>query len=147
MTTNAGAREMNAKSMGFDSGKATVNAGVRGKDAIERTFAPEFRNRLDAWIGFESLPKPIILQVVDKLVKELVNQLVEKKVMLQLTDEAREWLADHGFDPQFGARPMARLIQNELKKGLADEILFGRLKNGGKVRATVENDKLKLDVV
>jgi ATP-dependent Clp protease ATP-binding subunit ClpA len=85
--------------------------------------------------------------VVDKLVKELVGQLVEKKVMLQLTDPAREWLADHGFDPQFGARPMARLIQNELKKPLADEILFGRLKNGGKVRAIVKDEKLSLEVV
>jgi ATP-dependent Clp protease ATP-binding subunit ClpA len=147
MTTNAGAREMSSRGMGFDAGKQTVKTAVRGKDAIERTFAPEFRNRLDAWISFESLPKPIILQVVDKLVKELVVQLVEKQVMLQLGDDAREWLADHGFDPQFGARPMARLIQNELKKPLADEILFGRLKSGGKVRASVENDKLKLDVV
>jgi len=147
MTTNAGAREMSSRGMGFDAGKQTVKTAVRGKDVIERTFAPEFRNRLDAWIGFESLPKSIILLVVDKLVKELVGQLVEKKVMLQLTDPAREWLADHGFDPQFGARPMARLIQNELKKPLADEILFGRLKSGGKVRATVEEDKLKLDVV
>jgi ATP-dependent Clp protease ATP-binding subunit ClpA len=148
MTTNAGARELSAKSMGFDAGKpVSMKAGERGKQAIERTFAPEFRNRLDAWISFESLPREIILKVVDKLVAELVGQLAEKKVKLVLTQPARDWLADHGFDPQFGARPMARLIQNELKKPLADEILFGRLKAaGGTVTAGVKADKLDLKI-
>ncbi len=148
MTTNAGARELSAKAMGFDSGQPQTNkSGERGKAAIERAFAPEFRNRLDGWISFESLPREIILQVVDKLVVELVTQLAEKKVKLTLSDPAREWLADHGFDPQFGARPMARLIQNELKKQLAEEILFGRLKEaGGSVIATVKDGKLDLQV-
>jgi ATP-dependent Clp protease ATP-binding subunit ClpA len=116
----------------------------RTKEAIERTFAPEFRNRLDGWISFDSLPPEIIKKVVDKLVVELVVQLTEKKVTLDLSPEARDWLAEKGFDEKFGARPMARLIQNELKKPLADEILFGQLKKGGKVRVGVADGKLLL---
>ncbi|MFI5288737.1 MAG: AAA family ATPase, partial [Polyangia bacterium] len=146
MTTNAGARELSARTMGFDSGRA-VKTAERGKEAIERTFAPEFRNRLDAWISFESLPREVILKVVDKLVAELEVQLVEKKVTLTVTPAAREWLADHGFDAQFGARPMARLIQNELKKPLADEILFGRLKSGGTATADAAAGKITLQIL
>jgi ATP-dependent Clp protease ATP-binding subunit ClpA len=150
MTTNAGAREMSARKPGFDfsnavGGKAATpwnNDG--GKQAIERAFAPEFRNRLDAWISFDSLPPEVIKKVVDKLVGELQAQLVEKKVTLELSPEARDWLAEHGFDAQFGARPMARLIQTELKKSLADELLFGKLKGGGKVRVEVEDGKIAL---
>src|SRR5262249_3838855 len=101
-----------------------------------------FRNRLDGWISFDSLPPEAIRKVVDKLVAELVAQLNEKKVTMELSPEARDWFAEKGFDDKFGARPMARLIQQELKKPLADEILFGRLKGGGKARVFVEADKL-----
>jgi ATP-dependent Clp protease ATP-binding subunit ClpA len=145
MTTNAGAREMSSKALGFMAGPPSTSE--RGKAAIERTFAPEFRNRLDAWISFDSLPPEVIRRVVDKLTAELIGQLVEKKVKLELTVAARDWLAEHGFDEKFGARPMARLIQNELKKPLADEILFGRLKKGGGVKVVVEEGKLALQIV
>jgi ATP-dependent Clp protease ATP-binding subunit ClpA len=147
MTTNAGAREMSARKPGFDFSNAVGGKAKpqdRGNQAIERAFAPEFRNRLDAWISFDSLPPEVIKKVVDKLVGELQAQLVEKKVTLELTAAARDWLAEHGFDAQFGARPMARLIQTELKKSLADELLFGKLKGGGKVVVDVEDGKIAL---
>jgi ATP-dependent Clp protease ATP-binding subunit ClpA len=147
MTTNAGAREMSARKPGFDFSNAVGGKAApqdRGNQAIERAFAPEFRNRLDAWISFDSLPPEVIKKVVDKLVGELQAQLVDKKVTMELSPEARDWLAEHGFDAQFGARPMARLIQTELKKPLADELLFGALKAGGKVRVEVAEGKLTL---
>jgi ATP-dependent Clp protease ATP-binding subunit ClpA len=147
MTTNAGAREMSARKPGFDFSAAIGGKQKpqdRGNQAIERTFAPEFRNRLDAWISFDSLPSEVIKKVVDKLVGELQAMLMEKKVALELAPEARDWLAEHGFDAQFGARPMARLIQTELKKPLADELLFGTLKGGGKVRVEVAEGKIAL---
>ncbi len=147
MTTNAGARELSSKQMGFDAGaSASTRLAERGKEAIERTFAPEFRNRLDGWISFESLPREIILKIVDKFVRELEVQLLDKKVTLTLTNEARVWMAERGFDPKFGARPMARLIQNELKKQLADEILFGKLKGGGVAHVAVKDGKLAVDI-
>ena len=129
MTTNAGAREMSGAPLGFG---ATTNVG-KGKEAIEKTFSPEFRNRLDATISFNPLSPEVILCVVDKFIKELNLQLQEKKVSLSITPGAREWLAERGYEPVFGARPMARLIQNEIKRALADEILFGKLQSGGKV--------------
>ncbi len=144
MTTNAGARDLTSKSLGFSSAGRQASSMERTKEAIERTFAPEFRNRLDAWISFDSLPSEVIQKVVDKLVAELVAQLVEKKVTLELSPEARLWLAEKGFDDKFGARPMARLIQNELKKPLAEEILFGKLKGGGHARVSVSDGKLLL---
>ena len=147
MTTNAGAREMSARKPGFDFSAAVggkPKSQDRGNQAIERAFAPEFRNRLDAWIAFDSLPSEVIKKVVDKLVGELQAQLRDKKVTMELSPEARDWLAEHGFDAQFGARPMARLIQTELKKPLADELLFGGLKGGGKVRVEVEDGKIVL---
>jgi ATP-dependent Clp protease ATP-binding subunit ClpA len=147
MTTNAGAREMSARKPGFDFSSAVGGKAKpqdRGQQAIERAFAPEFRNRLDAWIAFDSLPAEVIKKVVDKLVGELQAQLAEKKVTMELSPEARDWLAEHGFDAQFGARPMARLIQTELKKPLADELLFGKLKGGGKVCVEVEDGKIAL---
>jgi ATP-dependent Clp protease ATP-binding subunit ClpA len=148
MTTNAGAREISSRKPGFDfalPGKPT--AVENGKGAIERTFAPEFRNRLDGWIAFDSLPPEVIKKVVDKVVGELQAQLVEKKVTLELSEPARDWLAEHGFDAHFGARPMARLVQSELKKQLAEELLFGKLKAGGKVRVDVVDGKLALTYV
>jgi ATP-dependent Clp protease ATP-binding subunit ClpA len=138
MTTNAGAREMSGAPLGFG---ARSNAG-KGKEAIEKMFSPEFRNRLDAMIVFNSLSMEIIERVVDKFIIELDHQLNEKKVFLQLTLKARRWLAERGYDPSFGARPMARLIQNEIKRVLADEILFGRLQNGGKVEVDENEGKL-----
>ncbi|HEY6364569.1 MAG TPA: ATP-dependent Clp protease ATP-binding subunit ClpA [Candidatus Binatia bacterium] len=138
MTTNAGAREMSGAPLGFG---AQSNAG-KGKEAIEKMFSPEFRNRLDAMITFNSLSMEIIERVVDKFIIELDHQLNEKKVFLQLTIKARRWLAERGYDPSFGARPMARLIQNEIKRVLADEILFGRLQNGGKVEVDENEGKL-----
>ncbi len=138
MTTNAGAREMSGAPLGFG---ARSNAG-KGKEAIEKMFSPEFRNRLDAMIVFNSLSMEIIERVVDKFIIELDQQLNEKKVFLQLTPNARRWLAERGYDPAFGARPMARLIQNEIKRVLADEILFGKLQNGGKVEVDEQEGKL-----
>ncbi|HEY2990758.1 MAG TPA: ATP-dependent Clp protease ATP-binding subunit ClpA [Candidatus Binatia bacterium] len=138
MTTNAGAREMSGSPMGFG---AVTNVG-KGKEAIEKTFSPEFRNRLDAIIAFNALSPEVILCVVDKFINELNLQLQEKKVSLSLTPRAREWLAQRGYDPIFGARPMARLIQNEVKRPLADEILFGKLQSGGKVEVDEKDGSL-----
>ena len=140
MTTNAGAQEMSAGTMGFAS--AGQSALSLSKAAIERVFAPEFRNRLDAWIGFEQLAPEVILKIVDKFVGELRDQLVEKRVTLELTPAARAWLAEHGFDRRYGARPMGRLIQNEVKKPLAEMILFGGLKEGGTALVDVEGGTL-----
>jgi ATP-dependent Clp protease ATP-binding subunit ClpA len=138
MTTTAGAQEMAAAAIGF-GGRS--NADKAGK-AIERLFTPEFRNRLDAIIHFGSLPMPVIERVVDKFMVELDVQLNEKRVFVSMTPEARRYLAEKGYDPTFGARPMARLIQTEIKRVLADEILFGRLKDGGRVEIDVEDGAL-----
>ncbi|HSP35583.1 MAG TPA: AAA family ATPase, partial [Thermoanaerobaculia bacterium] len=140
MTTNAGAREMSDSSMGFTQTAATG----RGRGVIERTFAPEFRNRLDAWIAFEQLSFAIIEQVVDKFVGELRAQLQPKNVTLELREGGRAWLAQHGYDRAFGARPMARLIQQKIKEPLVDAILFGKLAEGGSVAVDAENGELTL---
>jgi ATP-dependent Clp protease ATP-binding subunit ClpA len=129
MTTNAGAQEMAAAAIGF-GGRSNADKG--GK-AIERLFSPEFRNRLDAIIAFAALTVPVIERVVDKFILELDAQLNEKKVFIHLMPAARRYLAEKGYDPTFGARPMARLIQTEIKRVLADEVLFGRLRDGGRV--------------
>ncbi|BDG04463.1 ATP-dependent Clp protease ATP-binding subunit ClpA [Anaeromyxobacter oryzae] len=145
MTTNAGAQDLSARRVGF--GQDMSDPG-NARNAIERTFSPEFRNRLDAWVAFDSLPTEVILKVVDKMVKELEGQLAEKKVKIELAPEGRQWLAEHGFDRKMGARPMARLIQNEVKKPLAEKILFGELHSGGTVRLEVDpgGEKLRLVV-
>ena len=129
MTTNAGAREMAARAIGF-GGRAGAE---RSKEALEKLFSPEFRNRLDATVTFDPLGMDIIERVVDKFVIELDLQLNRRKVYLNLTHAARRYLAEKGYDQTFGARPMARLIHKEIKEALADELLFGRLQNGGKV--------------
>jgi ATP-dependent Clp protease ATP-binding subunit ClpA len=144
MTTNAGAHELSARRVGFGT---DLSDPGNARNAIERTFSPEFRNRLDAWVAFDSLPSAVILKVVDKMVKELEGQLAEKKVHIELTAEGRGWLAERGFDRKMGARPMARLLQNELKKPLAEKILFGELRDGGTVRVEVEDDGKKLKLV
>ena len=146
MTTNAGARELSGKRMGFKQFEqgGIGGTGSKAQGAIERTFTPEFRNRLDAWIAFEQLSFENIERVVDKFVGELKAQLKNKNVELELTEQGRAWLANKGFDKQFGARPMARLIQAQIKEKLANEVLFGSLQNGGKVVVSEENGELKL---
>ncbi|MBL8921089.1 MAG: ATP-dependent Clp protease ATP-binding subunit ClpA, partial [Myxococcaceae bacterium] len=139
MTTNAGAREMKTKSVGFGERPAVDPA--RAKDALERAFSPEFRNRLDAVVPFGGLTKEIILKVVDKEVKALGELLAEKKVKVALSDAAREWMAEHGYEPEFGARPMGRLVDQAIKKQLAEALLFGALKNGGLATFDVKADK------
>ncbi|HEY2828519.1 MAG TPA: AAA family ATPase, partial [Thermoanaerobaculia bacterium] len=140
MTTNAGAREMSDSGMGFFNNPASG----KGRGIIERTFAPEFRNRLDAWIAFEPLSFETIEKVVDKFIAELRVQLAAKNVTLELSEAGRAWLAKHGYDKAFGARPMARLIQSKLKEPLVDAILFGSLENGGSVVVDADGDELKL---
>src|SRR5574340_1655168 len=144
LTTNAGAHELSARRVGFGTDQSDPG---NARNAIERTFSPEFRNRLDAWVAFDALAPEVILAIVDKMVKELEIQLAEKKVRIELTAEGRGWRAEHGFDRKMGARPMARLIQNEVKKPLAEKILFGELKHGGTVRIAVKAGALFLEVV
>ena len=137
MTTNAGAADMQRSAYGFTRTKR------EGEDveAINRMFAPEFRNRLDAVVAFGRLPVEVISKVVDKFIMQLDAQLAERNVSVELTDEARNWLVDNGYDEHMGARPMARVIQQMIKTPLADEVLFGRLKNGGTVRVVVTSDE------
>ncbi len=134
MTTNAGQESLQKQNMGFTNTRETGDEMVE----IKRLFSPEFRNRLDAIIPFKALDKDVILRVVDKFLMQLENQLQEKKVEAIFTDKLRSYLAEKGFDPQMGARPMARLIQDTIRAALADELLFGRLSNGGQV--TVDLD-------
>jgi ATP-dependent Clp protease ATP-binding subunit ClpA len=142
MTTNAGAEHMARRTIGFMEQDNSVDS----KEIIAHTFSPEFRNRLDATIQFEALDTQTIGHVVDKFVMELETQLEGRKVALSLTDNARAWLAEHGYDAKMGARPMARVIQENIKKPLAEELLFGKLANGGEVLVRVEDGELKLDV-
>ncbi|MGB8509431.1 MAG: ATP-dependent Clp protease ATP-binding subunit [Pyrinomonadaceae bacterium] len=170
MTTNAGAREMSDARIGFQQqaqraddlgksdggdgkggdkeggGAAKTSGGMgKGRGAIERTFSPEFRNRLDAWIAFEPLSFATIERVVDKFINELRAQLAEKRVEIELTEKARRWLAEHGYDRQFGARPMARLIQEKIKAPVAEQILFGSLASGGSVRIDETGGELAVE--
>ena len=141
MTTNAGAESMQKSVIGFS---AKREAGDEMAD-IKRLFSPEFRNRLDAMISFKALDNEIILRVVDKFLMQLEAQLHEKKVEAHFSDDLKAWLAEKGFDPLMGARPMARLIQDTIRSALADELLFGRLVNGGKVTIDLdEDDKVRL---
>jgi len=141
MTTNAGAQEMSRNSIGFQ----TQDHATDGMEILKKMFTPEFRNRLDAIIPFASLSKDVIKTVVDKFLVEIQVQLDDKKVQLEVSDEARVWLADNGYDEKMGARPMQRLIQNRIKKDLAEDILFGKLSSGGGVvHVTVEDGDLSL---
>ncbi len=135
MTTNAGAAEMAKPAMGFER---ETRIG-EDEEAIKRMFTPEFRNRLDAVIGFNTLSPEIMARIVDKFVMELETQLADRNVVIELTDAAREWLAKEGYEPAFGARPLARVIQERVKKALAEELLFGKLAKGGAVRVDVED--------
>lgn len=138
MTTNAGAEEGSRPFIGFTEQDHSSDS----MKVIEKTFSPEFRNRLDSVIQFKALSPAVIGHVVDKFVFELESQLHDKNVTLQLDTDARDWLAVKGYDPKMGARPMARVIQEYVKKALAEELLFGKLANGGSVRISVENDEL-----
>jgi ATP-dependent Clp protease ATP-binding subunit ClpA len=132
MTTNAGASDLAKPAIGFGSGIRTGD----DHEAINRMFTPEFRNRLDATISFAPLSPETIGRVVDKFVLQLEEQLADRNVTIELDSEARAWLAEKGYDPLFGARPLARVIQEQIKKHLAEELLFGRLAKGGIVRVT-----------
>ncbi|MCO6439726.1 MAG: ATP-dependent Clp protease ATP-binding subunit ClpA [Nitrococcus mobilis] len=138
MTTNAGAQEQSRRSIGFTAQDHSSDS----LEVIRRIFAPEFRNRLDAIIQFNTLAPAVVERVADKFLRELRHQLAEKKVTLEVSDSARYWLAEHGYDPKMGARPMARLIQDRIKRPLADELLFGRLAGGGHVVVDVEDEEL-----
>jgi ATP-dependent Clp protease ATP-binding subunit ClpA len=142
MTTNAGATEGGRASIGFTQQDHSSDS----MKVIERAFSPEFRNRLDTVVQFAPLSIDIIGQVVDKFMFELETQLAEKRVSVVLEPEARQWLAEHGFDPQMGARPMSRVIQEKIKKRLAEDILFGKLSQGGIVRIGVESGELAFTV-
>jgi len=140
MTTNAGASEMSKQQIGFGRGlKSDADS-----EAIERAFTPEFRNRLDAVIPFESLAVETVRKVVDKFMMQLEAQLTDRQVELELTDEACNWLAERGYDASNGARPLARVVQEHIKKPLADEMLFGKLSQGGLVMISVKDKALKL---
>ena len=142
MTSNAGASDMQKAAIGFGRDKR------EGEDtaAIERTFTPEFRNRLDAIISFAPLSRDIIVQVVEKFVLQLEAQLIDRGVHIELTSEAANWLAEKGYDDKMGARPLGRVIQETIKKPLAEELLFGRLTKGGVVRVRIEDDKPVFDI-
>ena len=142
MTTNAGAADMSRTSIGF----TTQDHSLDGMEAIKKAFTPEFRNRLDAVIQFNSLDERTIGQVVDKFLVELETQLGEKMVSLDVDEEARTWIAERGYDPKMGARPMARVVREHIKRPLAEELLFGKLVEGGNVSVTVKDGDLKLDV-
>ena len=142
MTSNAGAQEMSRRSIGF----TTQDHSADGLEVIKRNFTPEFRNRLDAIVQFGPLDEETIRTVVDKFLVELQVQLDDKKVTLMVDDSARDWFAKHGYDPVMGARPMGRLIQDKLKKALAEEILFGNLKDGGQVSVSIEDNEVKLTI-
>ncbi len=137
MTSNVGASEMSANVIGFGD-----NPPKSPKQALEKTFTPEFRNRLDGIIQFNALPEEVILKVVDKFIIALEQKLTGKKIVINVSEGAQKWLAKNGYDAKFGARPMDRLIQKEIETVLADEVLFGKLENGGQVHIEVKDDKL-----
>jgi len=141
MTTNAGAADMAKPAIGFERDEREGD----DTEAINRLFTPEFRNRLDAVVGFGHLSLEIVTQIVDKFIIELEEQLADRRVTIDLTDEARDWLAKAGYDRLYGARPLSRIIQEHIKKPLANELLFGRLTKGGVVSVSVEGDGLSID--
>jgi ATP-dependent Clp protease ATP-binding subunit ClpA len=140
MTSNAGSREMSTQTIGF--GNVHKDKPSKGKKAIDTLFSPEFRNRLDEIISFNALDLGIMEKIVDKFLAELNGQLAVKRVTLSVSPQVRTWLAQKGYDPTYGARPLGRLIQTEIKDTLSDEILFGRLQKGGQVSVEIEGDKL-----
>jgi ATP-dependent Clp protease ATP-binding subunit ClpA len=145
MTSNAGSREMSANAIGF-AGDQALDAKSRGKQAIEKLFSPEFRNRLDAIVTFGALTPEVMETIVEKFVLELESQLRERRVAITLTPAARAYLGRKGYDAVYGARPLARLIQSEVRDPLTDEVLFGRLENGGTVTIGATDDALTFEV-
>ncbi len=147
MTSNAGASDLAKPPMGFNRSKREGD----DTDAINKLFTPEFRNRLDAIIPFSGLPEDVISKVVDKFVFQLEAQLADRGVMIELSPEASKWIAERGYDEKFGARPLSRVIQEHIKKPLADELLFGKLLKGGTVKVVVEgtppDDKLGFEFI
>jgi len=141
MTTNAGVQETIRSSIGFKQQDRSHDA----MSEIKKIFTPEFRNRLDATVWFNHLDRDVILQVVDKFIVELQVQLDNKGVSLEVSNQARDWLANKGYDKNMGARPMARVIQQHVKKELAHELLFGRLIQGGSVKIGLKNDALSFE--
>jgi ATP-dependent Clp protease ATP-binding subunit ClpA len=142
MTTNAGASDAQRNSIGFGRGKQDDEVD----EALKRLFTPEFRNRLDAVVQFRALTPDIIRQVVVKFIMQLEAQLADRHVTIETTDEAADWLAKNGFDELYGARPLARVIQEHIKKPLADEILFGKLVKGGHVKVVLKDSKLAFEI-
>ncbi|MCU0755322.1 MAG: ATP-dependent Clp protease ATP-binding subunit ClpA [Xanthomonadales bacterium] len=142
MTTNAGAQVASRRSMGF----VDISKASDAMEAIRKLFSPEFRNRLDAIIQFGALDQQTILRVVEKFLMQLEHQLQERNVQMSVDEAARNWLGERGFDPQMGARPMARVIQDQVKRRLADELLFGKLVEGGRVQIGVKDDDLHVEV-
>ncbi len=140
MTSNAGARSLESNVIGFAS--AQDEARSKSMKAIEQAFSPEFRNRLDAIVVFDALPMEVVLRIVDKFVLQLQRKLKDRKVHVDVSDEARQWLADRGYDPKLGARPLGRLMQRKIEDPLSDKVLFGELAKGGKVSIGVEDDAL-----
>ena len=148
LTSNAGSRELSAPAIGFadtspgDARNLALKraAESRSKAAIERVFSPEFRNRLDAIVTFQPLTPGVMEEIVDKFILQLEQQLAERHVAITLTPEARVWLAAKGYDPVFGARPLGRVVQKEVRDPLTDEILFGALEHGGTVTVGVTDD-------
>ncbi len=140
MTTNAGARALETNVVGF----ASTQDAVRGKSikAVEKAFSPEFRNRLDAIVAFDALPMEVVLKIVDKFMRQLEGKLEDRKVRVGVSKEARQWLADRGYDAKLGARPLGRLIQREIEDRLSDEVLFGQLVKGGEVEIDTQDDAL-----
>jgi ATP-dependent Clp protease ATP-binding subunit ClpA len=138
MTSNVGARDLGRRAVGFGDRRATGDA----EREYKLLFSPEFRNRLDARIGFDALSPLTMASIVDKFLKELSDQLAERKVTMEVTDDARVYLADKGYDPDFGARPLARVIQDEVKTPLGEELLFGKLEKGGNVVVDAEDAEL-----
>ena len=143
MTTNAGAADSQRQSIGFGRGRAKDEED----EAIKRLFSPEFRNRLDAVVSFSGLSPEIIRQVVHKFVMQLEAQLADRHVTISVDDGAADWLAKNGFDELYGARPLGRVIQEHIKKPLADEILFGKLVRGGHVTVVLKDGKIAFDIV
>jgi len=143
MTSNAGAREIGRQTIGFEGSPINRDAVYK---ALEKTFSPEFRNRLDGIVNFQGLTDPVILKIVKKAVAEFAGQLAEKKVLLTVTDRCLDWLARRGYSPEFGAREIARLIQDRIKRFFVDEVLFGGLREGGEALADIENDAVVIRV-
>jgi ATP-dependent Clp protease ATP-binding subunit ClpA len=138
MTSNAGAREVAKPGIGIEKDSKSN----RALNAVKNLFAPEFINRLDAIVPFDALSKPIVMQVIEKFLSEFAAQLKEKKVHITVTDKAKDWLFEHGYDAAYGARPLGRTIDENVKKKLVDQLLFGELEQGGNVTVDVEKDEI-----